>query len=158
MKPALLILPLALLATVPHAQQRGSRVGFVDVQQAVAGLPNSSKYLQLSKNVDTDLRSRQAKLQQLAARAASTRSAADQQALQKAQQEYASMQKSYQGRLATEFKPLASRLNSVVASVARQNGYSVVMDRRLAAQSNLVVYANEQATDLTAAVIKALKK
>ncbi|EYB67905.1 outer membrane chaperone Skp [Deinococcus phoenicis] len=158
MRNAFLILPLALLMTVPHAQQKGKRVGFVDVQQAVTALPGSSTYLNLSKKVDADLKAKQTNLQQLAARAASSRSAADRQALQKAQQSFVSAQQGYQQRLATEFKPLASRINSAVASVAKANGYSVVMDRRVAAQSNLVVYANNQSTDLTAAVVKALKK
>ncbi|GAA5531858.1 OmpH family outer membrane protein [Deinococcus aluminii] len=158
MRNAFLILPLALLATVPHAQQRASRVGFVDVQQAVAALPGSSTYLNLTKKLDADLKAKQTNLQNLAAKAASTRSAADQQALQKAQQSFVSAQRDAQKRLEGEFKPLASRINSAVASVAKSNGYSVVMDRRVAAQSNLVVYANNAATDLTAAVVKALKK
>ncbi|GAA5511694.1 hypothetical protein Dcar01_00407 [Deinococcus carri] len=158
MRKAFLLLPLALLATVPHAQQKGRRVGFVDVQQAVTALPGNSAYLTLSKKVDNDLKAKQDSIRKLATRAASTRSNADLQALQKAQQSFVSAQKGYQQRLATEFKPLASRINSAVASVAKANGYSVVMDRRVAAQTNLVVYANSPATDLTAAVIKALKK
>ncbi|WP_034383797.1 OmpH family outer membrane protein [Deinococcus sp. YIM 77859] len=158
MKNAFLILPLALLATVPQAQQKTHRLGFVDVQQAVAALPGSSAYLNLSKKVDADLKARQQNIQTLAAKAASTRSAADRQALQKAQQSFLSAQKGYQQRLSTEFKPLASRINAAVASVARANGYTVVMDRRVAAQTSLVVYANNQDTDLTAAVVKALKK
>ena len=158
MRKAFLILPLALLASVPHAQQRGSRVGFVDVQQAVATLPGSSTYLSLSKKIDADLTKKQKRIQQLASRAAASRSAADQRALQAAQRDLLATQKGHQSRLSTAFKPLASRINSAVASVAKSNGYSVVLDRRVAAQSRLVVYANTQATDLTAAVVKALKK
>ena len=43
----------------------------------------------------------------------------------------------------------------LVARVAKANGYSVVMDRQVAAQTRLIVHANSTA-DLTAAVIKAL--
>lgn len=156
--PALLILPLALLATVPHAQQTRSRVGFVDVQQAVAAMPGSSAYLALSKRVDADLSAKQASLQKLAAQATRTRSTADRVALQKAQQGLVSAQQGYQGRLATAFGPLASKLNSTVAGVARGSGFTVVLDRRVAAQSKLVIYANTQVTDLTPAVVRALKK
>lgn len=158
MRRAFLILPLALLATVPHAQQRGTRVGFVDVQRAVATLPGSSTYLSLSKKIDADLAKKQARIQQLASRAASSRGAADGQALQRAQRDFLATQKGHQSRLATAFNPLATRINGAVARVARSNGYSVVLDRRVAAQSRLVVYANIQATDLTDAVVKALKK
>lgn len=158
MRKAFLILPLALLTTVPHAQQRKGRVGFVDVQRVVATLPGSSGYLSLSKKVDADLAKKQARIQQLAAKAAATRSAADQQALGHAQRDFLATQKGHQSRLSTAFAPLASKVNAAVASAAKSNGYSVVLDRRIAAQSRLVVYANTQATDLTAAVIKALKK
>lgn len=156
--PVFLILPLALLSTVPHAQQTRSRVGFVDVQQAVAALPGSSAYLTLSKKVDADLSARQANLQKLSAQATRTRSNADRAALQRAQQGFVSAQQGYQGRLATAFQPLASKLNKTVAGVARGSGFTVVLDRRVAAQSKLVIYANTQVTDLTPAVIRALKK
>lgn len=158
MKPALLILPLALLATVPQAQQRRSRVGFVDVRQVVTALPGNAAYLALSKRVDADLKGKQTSLQQLVARANSTRSAADRQAAQRAQQAFVSAQQGYQQRLATEFKPLAGRINTTVANVAKASGFTVVLDSRVAAQTALVVYANTQATDLTPAVLKAIKK
>lgn len=155
--PAFLILPLALLATTPHAQQRKSRVGFVDVQQAVTSLPGSAAYLNLSKSADKDLKAKQDNIQKLATRANKSRSAADRQALAKAQQAFVSAQKGYQGRLATAFKPLATKVNAAIASAAKSNGYTIVLDRRVAAQSKLVVYANTGATDLTPAVVKALK-
>ena len=156
--PMVLILPVALLLTAPNAQQRKSRVGFVNVQQAVTTLPGSAGYLKLSKSADADLKAKQDNIQKLAAKAAKSRSAADRQALAKAQQSFASAQKGYQQRLQTEFKPLATRLNAAVASAAKSSGFTVVLDRRVAAQSNLVVYANNTATDLTPAVVKLLKK
>ena len=158
MRYALFLLPLALLSTVPQAQQSRSRVGFVNVQQAVAAMPNSANYLSLQKRVDADLGAKQANLQKLAAQAQKTRKAADVQAYQKAQQSLVAAQKNYNARLAKEFAPLQSRLNSVVAAVARSSGFTVVLDRRVAAQSGVVVYANTAVTDLTPAVVKALKK
>ncbi|GGM06273.1 OmpH family outer membrane protein [Deinococcus aerophilus] len=153
----LMLLPLALLATVPHAQSGKNRVGFVDVQAAVKALPDSKAYLDLSARVETDLKAKQQGLQTLAAKAAATGSAADRQALVKAQQAYASAQSAYRDRVATAFQPVASKLNVAVAKVAKANGYSVVLDRQVAAQNNLVLYANDSATNLTSAVIKALK-
>ncbi|WP_027459722.1 OmpH family outer membrane protein [Deinococcus murrayi] len=155
---ALFLLPLALLSTVPQAQQSRARVGFVNVQQAVAAMPNSANYLSLQKRVDADLAAKQANLQKLATQAQKTRKAADVQAYQKAQQSLVAAQKNYNARLAKEFAPLQSRLNSVVAAVARSSGFTVVLDRRVAAQSGVVVYANTAVTDLTPAVVKALKK
>lgn len=158
MRYALFLLPLALLSTVPQAQKTRSRVGFVNVQQAVAAMPNSASYLSLQKRVDADLKAKQSNLQKLAAQAQKTRKAADVQAYQKAQQGLVTAQKNHDSRLAKEFRPLQTRMNSVVAAVARSSGFTVVLDRRVAAQSGVVVYANTGATDLTSAVVKALKK
>ncbi|WP_102126156.1 OmpH family outer membrane protein [Deinococcus planocerae] len=158
MKPLLLILPLALIATVPHAAQTRARVGIVDVQQVVAALPGSAAYLSLTKRVDADLRGKQAKLQQLISRANTSRRPADIQAAQKAQRDFLSTQQSHQQRLNTEFRPLAGRINTTVANVAKGSGFTVVLDRRVAAQSSLVVYANTATTDLTPAVLRAIKK
>ncbi|MDV6376154.1 OmpH family outer membrane protein [Deinococcus arenicola] len=157
MNKFLILFPLALLATVPHAQSAKNRMGLVDVQTAVKSLPASKAYLDLTARVDTDLTTRRTKISGLAARAASTGSAADRKALTDAQQAYASLQSGYQGRIATAFQPLATKLNAAVAKVAKANGYSVVMDQRVAAQNRIVVYANPTATDLTAAVVKAMK-
>ncbi|MBB6016518.1 OmpH family outer membrane protein [Deinococcus radiopugnans] len=157
MNKFLILLPLALLATVPHAQGAKNRLGLVDVQAAVKALPASKAYLDLSARVDADLKARRGKIDELAGKAASSGSAADRKALLDAQQAYNSTQTAYRGRIATAFEPVAAKLNAAVAKVAKANGYSVVMDQRVAAQNRLVIYANASATDLTAAVIKALK-
>lgn len=157
MKNFFVLLPLALLLTVPHAQQKKSRVAFVNVSQLVAALPSSSSYLTLSKNADADLAKRQAALRTLLAKAQSSPTAANRAALTKAQKDYAAAQKGYQSRLASAFKPLASKLDSAIAATAKANGFSVVLDRQVAARTSLVVYANPT-TDLTQAVLKKIKK
>lgn len=154
----LLVLPLFLIATIPHAQQKRHRVGFVNVPQIVAAVPGGAAYLDLRKKVDADLGKRAQTMEQLAVKANRTRTAADRQALAKAQQSYASSQKSYQTRLNTAFKPVANRVDSAIAAVAKSSGFTVVLDREVAARSKLVVYANTATTDLTAAVVKAIKK
>ncbi|PNY82178.1 OmpH family outer membrane protein [Deinococcus koreensis] len=156
MNKVLMLLPLALLATVPHAQQSKSRVAMVNVQTLIKAMPGNASYLALMTKVDKDLKSRQASLQTLAAKAATTRSTADQQALTKAQQAYTAQRADYDKQIQTAFKPLGTRLNTVVAQVARANGISVVMDDTVAAQTGLVVYADPTA-NLTNAVLKALK-
>lgn len=156
-KLTLLLLPFALMMTVPQAQQTRSRVGFVNVQAAVKAMPNSAAYLKLNSNVNADLAARAKNIQALASKAAASRKPADQQALAKAQQTLRSTQSGYQTRLNTAFAPLATKLNATVAKVAKTSGFTVVLDQAVAAQTRLVVYANTQTTDLTPAVIKALK-
>lgn len=154
----LLTAPLFLLATTPQAQQKRARVGFVDVEQVVAAVPGSASYLDLRKRVNADLEKRQRSIQDLSARAARTKSAADRNALASAQQSFVSAQKNYQGRLAAAFKPVSSRVDGAIANVAKGSGFTVVFDKQVAARSGLVVYANIAATDLTPAVLKVIKK
>ncbi|WP_092262475.1 OmpH family outer membrane protein [Deinococcus reticulitermitis] len=154
----LLVLPLFLITTIPHAQQKRHRVGFVSVPQIVAAVPGGAAYLDLRKKVEADLSARAKTIDQLATKAGRTRTAADRQALTKAQQSLATSQKNYQTRLNTAFKPVASRVDSAVAAVAKSSGFTVVLDRDVAARSKLVVYANAATTDLTPAVVKAIKK
>ena len=154
----LLLFPLALLSTVPHAAAPKNRVGFVDVPQAIASVPGSATYLNLRKNVEADLTKRQQTLQTLAQKATQSRSAADRNALNKAQQDYLKVQGDYQKRLSAALKPLAGKVDAAISSVAKANGYSIVMDKQVAGRTKLVVYANLPATDLTATVQKALKK
>ena len=158
MNRLLLLLPLALLTTVPHAAAPKNRVGFVDVPQLLSSVAGSADYLTLRKNIDADLTKREKALQTLATKANQTRSAADRNAFAKAQQDYVNAQKGYQTRLAAAFKPLASKIDGAIATAAKNNGYSVVLDKQVAGRTKLVVYANNSATDLTAAAQKLLKK
>lgn len=156
MKRFFLLLPLAALLTAPHAQTGKSRVAMVNVQTLVKAMPGNAAYIKVYNQSETDLKAKQASLQTLAAKAAASKSAADQQALTKARQAYATSQQTYQKQIAEAFKPLATKLNAAVAQAAKANGFSVVFDERVAAQTSLVIYASE-ATNLTAAVQKLLK-
>lgn len=155
MNRILILLPLALLATVPHAQQAKNRVAVVNVQNVIKNMSGSKTYLDLTSKSNTDLKARQASIQTLAAKAARG-SAADKAALTKAQQDYAKARNSYITQIETAFKPLATKVNSAVAKVAKTNGYSIVLDANVANDTNLIVHANS-AVDLTQAVLKEVK-
>ncbi|MCD0158190.1 OmpH family outer membrane protein [Deinococcus sp. 6GRE01] len=150
----MLLLPLALLTTVPHAQQSKNRVGILNVQTVVKAMPGAQAYLDLNARASSDLAAKQKNIQALAAKAST---AADRAALTKAQQAYAAARTDYAKRIDAAFKPLGTKMNAAVAKVARANGYTVVLDERVAAQTSLIVYANEGATNLNNAVLKELK-
>ncbi|WP_295815433.1 OmpH family outer membrane protein [uncultured Deinococcus sp.] len=156
MNRILMLLPLALLATVPHAQQPKSRVAFVNVDTLVRAMPNSAAYTKAMTQAETDLKARRASLQTLLAKASSSGSAADRQAATKAQQAYATVQADHTKKIQAAFAPLSTRLNAAVAQAAKANGFTVVMDEKVAAQTSLVLYA-DKSTSLTAAVQKLLK-
>ncbi|GGN29461.1 OmpH family outer membrane protein [Deinococcus daejeonensis] len=151
----LILAPLALLATVPHAQQSKNRVGVVNVQNVIKNMSGSKTYLDLNTKSSADLKARQATLQTLAGKAAKG-TAADKAALTKAQQDYAKVRDGYVKQIETAFKPLATKVNTAVAKVAKTNGYSIVLDANVANATNLIVHANT-AVDLTQAVLKEVK-
>lgn len=157
--PKVLILaPVALLALSPHAQQSKTKVGIVNVQTVVAALPGGASYAALSKKADADVQTQAKAVQVLLVKAnASGATAASRSAYTTAAKKYQASAQSYQKQLQTAFAPLAGRVNTAVASVAKAGGFSVVLDQRVASTSRLIIYANSQTTDLTPGVVAKLK-
>lgn len=86
------------------------------------------------------------------------------QATAKERQDYEALMKTYQDTLKRwqerqnpVLKPILEEVDQAIAKVAKAQGFAVVMSRQVAAQSGLVVYADEE-TDLTQAVIRELKR
>ena len=155
---ALLAVPLMALAAPTKVNIKGGKLGLVDVQTVIGGLNGSAGFNAINKKADADLATRAKALQALQARAVSLKATpADRQAFAKAQADFQALSKSYGAEQQKAFAPLAGRVNAAVASAAKANGYTLVLDKRKAA-AGLVIYANAQSTDLTAAVQKVLKK
>lgn len=153
-----LLAPLALFALQPHAQQSKTRLGIVNVQTLVTALPGSAGYVALAKKADTEIQDQAKSVQALLAKAsAAGASAASKAAYTTAAKKYQSSAQSYQKQLQASFAPLAGRVNAAVAAVAKAQGFSVVLDQRVARDTRLIIYANPQTTDLTAAVMAKLK-
>ena len=123
----LILAPLALLATVPHAQQSKNRVGVVNVQNVIKNMSGSKTYLDLNTKSSADLKAR-----------------------------LGGIFVGFTREIETAFKPLATKVNTAVAKVAKTNGYSIVLDANVANATNLIVHANT-AVDLTQAVLKEVK-
>ncbi len=150
--------PLALFALQPHAQQSKTKLGIVNVQSVVAALPGSAGYVALTKKADTDIQDQAKSVQALLASAsASGATTASKTAYTTAAKKYQASAQSYQKQLQASFAPLAGRVNAAVSSVAKAGGFSVVLDQRVARDTRLIIYANPQTTDLTAAVTAKLK-
>lgn len=158
MKKLLLLAPLALFALQPHAQTSKYRVGIVNVQTVVKSMPGSASFLAVSQKADTALQAQAKTVAALQTKAtARTATPADRAAYSAAVQKYQSDSQSYDKQVKAAFAPLSSRVNAAVASTAKANGYSVILDQRVAATTKLVIYANLKSTDLTAAVTAKIK-
>ncbi|GGQ98498.1 OmpH family outer membrane protein [Deinococcus ruber] len=158
MKKFILLAPLALFALQPHAQTSKYKVGIVNVQTVVKSMPGSASFLAISKKADTTLQAEAKSVATLQTKASSrTASNADRAAYSAAVKKYQTDSQSFDKQLKAAFAPLSSKVNAAVASAAKANGYSVILDQRVAASTKLVIYANLKSTDLTAAVTAKVK-
>ncbi|MCX7849117.1 OmpH family outer membrane protein [Thermus sp.] len=157
---AALLLALGALLTPMLAQNKtvATRVGFVDADALVQAHPDYKKVQDLQAQARKEIAPLEEKLKPLNQKIASG------QATAKERQDYDALLKTYQDtvkkwqdRQNPVLKPILEEVDQAIAKVAKAQGFAVVMSRQVAAQSGLVVYADED-TDLTQAVIRELKR
>ncbi|WP_337844309.1 OmpH family outer membrane protein [Thermus sp.] len=156
---ALLAAGLTLL-TPQLAQNKtvATRIGFVDANALVQAHPDYKKVQDVQAQAKKELAPLEEKLKPLDQKVRAG------QATAKERQDYETLAKSYQDTLKkwqdrqdAVLKPILEDVDQAIAKVAKAQGFAVVMSRQVAAQSGLVVYADED-TDLTQAVIRELKR
>ncbi|WP_243030401.1 OmpH family outer membrane protein [Thermus altitudinis] len=157
---AALLLAFSALLTPMLAQNKNvaTRVGFVDADALVQAHPDYKKVQDLQAQARKELGPIEEKIKPLEAKIRSG------QATAKERQDYENLVKTYQDtvkkwqeRQNPVLKPILEDVDKAIAKVAKAQGFSVVMSRQVAAQSGLVVYADDD-TDLTEAVKKELKR
>ncbi len=160
--PLTLGLALLLALTTPFlAQNRTTptRVGFVDADALVQAHKDYPKVKNLQDQARKELAPLEEKIkpldQKVRSGQASAKERQDYEALVKA---YQDTLKKWQERQNEVLKPILEDVDQAIAKVAKAQGFAVVMSRQVAAQSGLVVYADEESTDLTQAVIRELKR
>ncbi len=158
----LILVPLGvlLLAGLPLAQKKTipTRVGFVDAETVIRAHPRYSEVEELQKQADAELKPLLEKLRPLEEKlAAGTATAKDREDYQVLTEAVKKHREKWAPRIQEKLDPLIKEADRVVAQVAREQGFAVIMNRRVAAASNLVVYADPN-TDITQAVVEALKK
>ncbi|UBV43833.1 OmpH family outer membrane protein [Deinococcus taeanensis] len=155
------IAPLALATAfglgmvAPHAQTTPQKVGFVDVSKLLAAHPNDKDIKAIQAKADAELAALDKQVKAIDAKGASA-SAAEKQnrdALVKTIQAKAA---EYDKQLDPKITAVESAVDTAVGSVAKANGFSIVMDKGVAAKSGLVIYADTSA-EITDAVVKAIK-
>ncbi len=157
---ALVLAALGLLATPLVAQNKTtpSRVGFVDADALIQAHPEFKKVQDLQAQARKELQPLEERLKPLDQKVKSgAASAKEQQDYQTLLQTYQATLKKWQERQSQLLKPITEEIDRAIAKVAKAQGFSVVMSKQVAAQSGLVVYADEE-TDLTQAVLKEIQK
>ncbi|GGI72217.1 OmpH family outer membrane protein [Deinococcus wulumuqiensis] len=151
--------PVALAAAfgfgtlAPHAQTPAQKVGFVNVDALFAAHPGNKDVLAMSESLNKDaaLTDTVNKLRAIDAKGASA-TAAEKQQRETLLATYNAKTKALNDKTAQVETAIDKSLNDY----AKANGFSVIMDRAIAQQSGLVIYA-DSSTDLTDAVKKTIK-
>jgi outer membrane protein len=145
--------------TLPMAQTRATRIGFVNAQVVLAGHPQGAKVLEAQKKAQDELKELSDKVQKLQPKIANNT------ATPAERQQYETLIKTGQARQAAlktqidkMLEPITKQVDAAVAKVGKAQGFVLVMDRAIASQSGLVVYADPEGTDLSAEVLKEIKK
>ena len=155
-----LVLLGLLLGGTLIAQNRPTptRIGYVDAEKVVQAHKDFKKVQDIRTQAERELKPLRDQIQPLEDKLRAGNATA------KEQQDYRVLAQSLQeaGRKWTDrsnaaLKPITEEIDQVIARLAQQQGFAVILDKKVAATSGLVVYAADE-LEITEAVIKALPK
>lgn len=158
---AKVLAPFAVLAAfglgtvAPHAQTSAQKVGFVDVKAVITAHSTNKDIEAISKKADAELAPYYKQVQDIDAKGAAA-TAGDKDKRAQLVSTIQAKSKAYNTQLEPKVEAAQNAANTAIAAAAKANGYSIVMDRTVAATTGLVVYGDDT-TDLTAAALKNVK-
>ena len=156
-----IILAVAATAafTVPLAQTKATKIGFVTSSLVLQGHPQGKIVLDQRKKAEDELKPLLVQIQALQAKIQSGQAtAAERQQYETLAKSYQARAKALQDKQTALLAPITKEVDAAVNKVAKAQGYVLVMDRAIAASSGLVIYADPDGTDLTDEVIAEVKK
>ncbi|MBF6594884.1 MAG: OmpH family outer membrane protein [Thermaceae bacterium] len=135
-----------------------NRIGYIDSDVVLQAHPDFAKVKEVQTQAQGELKPLQDQLTALEAKLqGGGATAKDQQDYQALRQGYQDTLKKWQAKQDVVLNPITDEINNIVAKVAQEQGFALVMDKRVAGSSGLVVYA-DNGLDLTDAVVKAIPK
>lgn len=157
MRNALLTSVLTLLTLLPLAgaqetvAQAPLSIAFVQTSRVLAAHPAGQAASQLTEQARAELQEIATTLQPLVAKANSGQqlSPEEQNTLELSQRTYQETQQRYQQEIEAAAAPAETQINDIITQIAEENGYTLVLNRELAATSSLVVYGAASIPDIT---------
>ncbi len=157
--PIAAAIALTAAFTVPMAQTKATRIGFVNAQTVLQNHPQGAKVLEAQKKAQTELKELSDKIQVLQIKISNgTATAAEKQQYETLVKTGQTRQAQLKTQIDKLLEPITKQVDIAVAKVAKAQGFVLVMDKAIAAQSGLVIYADPEGTDLSDEVIKEVKK
>ncbi|PTA69223.1 OmpH family outer membrane protein [Deinococcus arcticus] len=155
MAPLALAAAFGLGTVAPHAQTTPQKVGFVDVDKLLQAHPNYKDVQEIEKKAEAELGPIDKQIKAIDAKGASA-TAAEKQTRETLVKTIQSKADAYNKQMEPKVTAMEKAVDGAITSVAKSNGYSIIMDRDVAAKSGLVIYADGSA-EITDAVAKAVK-
>lgn len=153
--PIAIVAAFGLGTLAPHAQTAGTKIGFVNVDDLFAAHPADKDIKALQTKYQTDLSALDKQIKDIDAKGTAA-TAADKDNRAKLVTTYNNTLKTYDDQMKAKAAPVEKSIDTALGNYAKANGFSVIMDRSVAQQSGLVIYA-DPTTDLTEAVKKNVK-
>jgi outer membrane protein len=135
-----------------------TRIGYVDAERIVQAHRDFRRVQEVRTQAERELRPIREQLQPLEAKLrAGTATAREQQDYRVLAQSLQEAGRRWTERSNAVLRPITEEIDQVIARVAQQQGFAIVLDKQVAASSGLVVYAAEE-LDITEAIIRALPR
>lgn len=134
------------------------KIGFVNVDSVVQAHEDYDKIKNLRDSGEKELKpvADQIKALQLKLQAGNA-TAKEQQDYQLLTKTFQDTQKKWNDKVNAILEPVTKEIDGRIDKWAKDQGFAILMDRKVAQNSGLVIYGDE-ATDVTEAVVKLIKK
>ncbi|MER3481388.1 MAG: hypothetical protein C4327_13210 [Meiothermus sp.] len=151
-----------MMATSPLIAQNQPvlKVGFMDSQQVVQAHPRYKEVQAVMEQAQKELKPMEDQLKALQPKIqAGTATAKEQQDFQTLRNAYQQASQKWAERRAKALEPITKEIDVQIAKFARAQGFGIILDRRVASASGLVLYGDDSldVTDPVAKLVKALK-
>lgn len=155
---AVAAIALFAFSTTLTAQDQPTKIVFVDSQAAIRAHPAGAEIAALEEQARAEIEALEADLQVLIDKANSGQelTAAERDQAATLQRTLQDVRARWTARINEVAAPAEEAVTQTIAAIAQENGYTIVLDRRVAASSSLVVYAQE-GLDITQLVIERLQ-
>lgn len=153
--PVAIVAAFGLGTLAPHAQTAPQKIGFVDVSKLLAAHPNDKDIKAVQAKADAELQGIDKQIKAIDAKGANA-TAAEKQQRETLVATIKAKADAYDKQINPKITAVEASVDTAVGAVAKANGYSIVMDKSVAAKSGLVIYA-DPTTELTDATVKAMK-
>lgn len=156
---ALALVAFAFTLTAPlTAQDTPTRIVFIDSARLFEAHPQGASVAELIRQREADLAELRSELEAIVARVQGGQEASleDRQRYDLLARTIEESNRRWAQEINTAAEPISASIDGAISTVARENGYNIVLDGVVASTSGLIVYADDD-LDITERVIERIR-